>query len=269
MSNSILSNCYVPLRAAAGEPTKATSTILGNQRTNGDGTSRTKEQLRRICLETSILSSHAGSSLVELGHTKVIAHTSITTDVNHAQVDTGVLQICCKQLLDFGMPVQSDVSTLDGRHQSNKKKNNVSQQLHLEDCLQTALTQTLRLEDYPKTVVGVELTVLQHDGSLLSACLAAATLALADARVQLYDLVTCCQVAVVLEEDGTQSLLADPNFEEEQAAIATVTLAIMPNWKEVAMWQQSGSAPQSAIDLCHDGCRTMHRLLRQKLLENP
>jgi len=268
MSTSILSNCYAPLRATPTDLKKDETVSLADRRTNGDGASRTKEQLRRICLETSVLSSHAGSSLVELGHTKVLARASITTDGNHAQVDIGVLQVRCKQLPGLGMPTQSDVSALDGRHQSNNNKNNITQQLYLEDCLQAALSQSLRFEDYPKTVIEVELVVLQHDGSLLSACMAAATLALADARVQLYDLVTCCQVAVILEEDGTQSSLADPNFEEEQAAVANVTLAIMPNWKEVTMWQQSGAAPQVALDLCQDGCRTMHRLLRQKLLES-
>jgi len=223
--------------------------------------------MRRIYLETSVLSSHAGSSLVELGHTKVLGKLSITTDGNRSQVDTGVLQIRVEQLPHLGMPLESNVSTLDGRPQ-NTSKVNTTQQLHLESRLQAALTPALRLEDYPKMVLQIELTVLQHDGSLLPVCMAAATLALADARVEVYDLVTCCQVAIMpKDDDGDQILLADPTFSEEQAAMATVTLAIMPNWKEVTMWQQSGPTPQDAIDICLDGCRTIHRILRQKLLE--
>lgn len=118
-------------------------------------------------------------------------------------------------------------------------------------------------------VLQVEITVLQNDGSLLSACIAASTLALMDARVELYDIVTCCQVVVINNGDGQSPiLLADPTLAEEEAANATVTLALMPNWKEVTLWQQSGRpVPPAAMDLCRDGCRTLLRFLRQHLMD--
>jgi len=258
--SSILSNCYVPLTISPEKTTpKEWKDHLVQHRTNGDGESRTKEQLRRLCLETTILSSHAGSSLVELGHTKVLAKVSIGTDGNHSQVDTGVLQIRVDQVANFGMPPASTVSALDG---NVKRSNSQTHQVDMEARIHAALLPALNLTEFPKIVLQVDITVLQNDGSLLSAGMAATTLALLDAGVELHDLVTCCQVVVIGKD-----LLADPTLEEEQAADATVTLALMPNWKEVTLWQQSGPAPAAAMDLCRDGCRTLLRFVRQHLID--
>lgn len=255
---SKLSNCYFPVKVVSQTTVEERQAQLVDNRTNGDGEPRTKETLRRLCLETSIMSSRAGSSLVELGHTKVICQVSVGADGNHALVETGVLQIRVV-LVAGNMAPQSTVSTLDG---NVRKQSLQTAQVDMEARIHAALLPALNLADYPKAVIQVELTILQNDGSLLSAGLMAATLALTDARVELYDIVTCCEVVVIGD-----NLLADPTLAEEQAASAKVTLAIMPNWKEVTLWQQSGPAPTDAMNLCRDGCRTLNRFLRQHLME--
>ena len=47
----------------------------------------------------------------------------------------------------------------------------------------------------------MDVTILQDDGSISSACITAATMALADARVELLDLVSSCTVAMVIALD--------------------------------------------------------------------
>jgi exosome complex component MTR3 len=274
MTKSALSNCYTPIKVAAATDDDAQPTSTLQDRTNGNGEPRTNETLRRLCLETSVLaSSKPGSSLVELGHTKILCHVSLGVDGNHAQVDTGVLLVRVSQAANFGMPPPSAVSTLDkGVSRNNSNKAALSQSVDMEARLHAALLPALNLADYRKTVIQLEIVVLQNDGSLLSACLLAATLALCDARVDLYDVVTCCEVVVVGATDSDSSeliFLADPTLAEEEAASAKLTLAIMPNWKEVTLWQQSGAVPDldSAMNLCRDGCRTLQRFLRQHLMD--
>ena len=300
MTRCALTNCYTPVRAVKPTTLEERQTYLVQNRTNGDGEPRTKETLRRLVLETSILTNYAGSSLVELGHTKVLGHLTISTDGNHSLVETGVLLVRVNQVANLALPSSSSstVSSLDVSHNNN---NNNSRKSHsaqgssvdLEARIQTALLPALHLADYPKTVLQLDITVLQNDGSLLSACMLAATLALADARVELYDLVTCCEVVVVVLMKDNQGahgtttnpnssshfeLLVDPTLEEERAANAKITLAIMPQWKEVTLWQQSGAVSSSmaeqqgqaieeAMKLCRDGCRTLHRFVRQHLLD--
>jgi exosome complex component MTR3 len=268
MTRSVLSNCYVPVKVVPQGTVEDRQSNLVKNRSNGDGEPRTKETLRRLYLETSILSTHAGSSLVELGHTKILCKVSIGTDGNHSLVETGVLLIRVDLIANFGTPPHPTVSSLDG---NIKRQSHVTAQVDMEARIHTALLPALNLADYPKAVIQVDITILQNDGSILSASLLAATLALADARVDMYDLVTCCEVVALQDGD----LLADPTLAEEQAASSKMALAIMPSntWKEVTLWQQSGPAPSVAdgmdamMNLCRDGCRTLHRFVRQHLVE--
>jgi len=139
--------------------------------------------------------------------------------------------------------------------------------------------------------------VLQNDGGVLGACVVAASLAMADSGVELYDMVSACSVAVVprsmtaaCHDDGggggggggsgdcgedrrhasSHCLLTDPTEDEILAADGVVTLAMMPNWKEVTFWDQTGRLPANtasdASDLCRDGCATMQKFMRQSLV---
>ena len=156
----------------------------------------------------------------------------------------------------------------------------------LSRALHTALAAAVPLSEYPKAALVVHVTVLQDDGSLLPACVAAATVALARARVTLCDVVTAGSVAVVVN-DGTDAndstvttCWADPtHHEESQQAAVVVTVAMLPSTKHVTLWEQhssihtttSGTAALSpavtnqAMELCRDGCRTLQRFIAEHL----
>jgi exosome complex component MTR3 len=155
----------------------------------------------------------------------------------------------------------------------------------LSSRLHDALKPSIPLHLLKKNVVDVFVMVLQDDGGAFDASVAAASLALADAGMECYDLVSCFTVAVVPKsicfqsddhdeennEVGEYHLLADPSEKEILVSKGLITLAMMKNWKDVVFWNQTGSLPpdvaMNALELAKEGCAVMHKLMRQALLE--
>lgn len=275
-----LSNCYVPLLSVSSDTSKSLKqrqAHLVSTRSNGDGAPRGPLALRRLCLETSVLSTASGSALVELGHTKVLCRVegpiTATDSFSNTNMDEGVLQCEVKYLPLVGIKPQSSVgntvTTLDSQQVSTGRLNAITmkKEADLSSNVHAALLPSVPLEQFPKCLLTVSITILQDDGSALSACIVAASLALADANVELYDMVSSCTVAVLGSD-----IIADPTEDEMAVADASVVLAILPTWKDITLWYQSGKLSgdraSQAVDLCRDGCRTMQRFMRQCLVDS-
>lgn len=273
-----LANCYVPLPL----PTK--SEADHNPQHKSTRQDRNNVELRQVVLETSIISLALGSSLVELGHTKVLCEVHLNTTSDAAAADTGSLVCVVKYAPHIGVdPVAQRaqaVSPIDNTALSAGKLHQEVMVLEsgLSHQLTSALLPVVPLEKYPKCGVMVKITILQDNGSALSAAIMAATLALVDARVELYDLVTSCTVAVVEktgnsnideeeEQDANFDFLVDPTQEETAKANAIICLAMTPDHKEVTLWSQTGrlsaAMASQAMNFCRDGCKTYHRFLRE------
>ncbi|KAL7468398.1 hypothetical protein ACHAXS_008627 [Conticribra weissflogii] len=153
---------------------------------------------------------------------------------------------------------------------------------HLSRRLREALSPSVILDGLGrKRCVEVYVHVLQSDGGVLGAAVAAATLALVDAGVGVRDLVCVGSAAVVvvagdaMGDDGNaerkEVVLADPNEEELLRAEGVVTIAMMPNWREVTVWDQCGrmsiEASREAVEVARDGCVTVAKFLRNSLLD--
>lgn len=284
-----LTNCYAPaaLPHAAShqdenQSNDITITVDIHKRDDGNGKTRSARCLRRILLQSNIIPSIAGSSHVEIGHTKIICKVlgPLTAGSPHIpsgvsiNMDQGVLHWDVRYAAHVGIPVSSlltaSVSSVDQSdpYISMGKVNSwiSARETDLAARLSSAMEAAIPLKQYPKTVLVVQITILQDDGSVLPACISAASLALADAVVEMYDLVTACTVARVQEE-----LLVDPTTEEMQQADALVTIAQLPNWKEVTLWEQSGrltpEQTNQAMDLCRQGSHTLHKFLREHLVD--
>lgn len=283
---SRLANCYVPLHLE-------TSMLAKGQSELGEAlkgrTDRKAGELRQLCLETGVISKQAlGSSLVELGHTKVLCQVTLNASHPDALQEEGILECKVKYAPHIGidasmqraqtvMPLESTVST--GKLNAEV----TSKEAHLSGELHSSLVSTICLGKFPKCALQICATILQDDGSVLSACIAAASLALMDARVEMLDLVTSCTVAVYVDQSDETAMeeepineqkepifLADPTERETMEASAIICLAMTPNLKEVTLWSQSGrldaSRANQAIDVCRQGCRTMHKFIREKLV---
>lgn len=111
-----------------------------------------------------------------------------------------------------------------------------------------ALSHAVRLDQYPKSLIDIYITVLENDGSDLAAAITCASMALADAGIEMYDLVAGCTVIAV---DG--QLLMDPTRDETNKQHG-LTIAYMPAFDEVSGVVQSGEMDfQLFTDAIHAG----------------
>lgn len=190
----------------------------------------------------------------------------------NVDMDQGTLHWDVRYCTHVGYPVsrllQSTVSSVDQSNQplASGKINSwtMAREADLAARLDAALAAVVPLRQYPQTVLVVQLTILQDDGSVLPACIAAASLALADATVELLHLVTAGTVAKLPD----QGLVVDPTLDEMQYSEALVTIATAG--KDVTLWAQAGrltaDETSQAMDLCRQGCRTIHKFLREHLI---
>ena len=288
-----LSNCYKPLPfriATSTENNKIKPKVFS--RDSGNGQSRSAHALRQLRLETGVTSA-TGSALVELGHTKVLCEvlgptpsSGTTTNSTAAlNMEEGTLECQVNYVPNVGFPlaslIASSASNLSDNSQqpqqlsAGRMNTKISaQEKELSSQLLASISAAVPLRAYPKNIITLQVTILQDDGSVLSACTTAASLALVDASIEVYDMVTSATVAIVLlgekNPNSAPLFLADPTFDETRQADAIVQLSLLANWKEVTLWNQSGrlssSVANEAISLCRDGCRTMHKFMRTALL---
>jgi len=131
-----------------------------------------------------------------------------------------------------------------------------------------------------KMCIEVYVEVLQSDGGVFNAAVVGASLALADAGIAMKDVVCAASAAVMKIEDDNDDTgknkkkvkyvaIADPTEDEILQASGVVTIALMPNWREVTVWDQFGKMPLSAsteaIEIARDGCVTGHKFVKNCL----
>lgn len=267
-ASSTLSNSYTPLPLSLQASPK--------ERTYGDITSacRPPQSLRRILMDTSILSQSSGSSIIELGHTKVVCsvHGPRSSSSSFGQTkfhSDGILNCEVRYAPNFG--IRAETKALEKNQVFEGKRSGLTpEEIELSARLEDSLMASIPLNKLPKSVLDIYVMVLQGDGSIFSAAVMSASLALADAGLELYDLVSCCTVAVKSIE-GIPICLADPSEDEMSEAEGIVTIAMLGNWKEVTVWNQTGRLDSEVlkrtVDLCRDGCSILYKCMKQCLTQ--
>ena len=121
---------------------------------------------------------------------------------------------------------------------------------------------------YPKSVIEIFLLILEVDGDISSMAITCSSVALADAGIEMYDLVASCSTAQT--KDG--SLVVDPVRVDLEGQTGYVLAALMPMRGEVTGLSQSGiwdaGQLQLGIDLALEGSRQIHLLMQQALKES-
>ncbi|XP_042653651.1 exosome complex component MTR3 [Tyto alba] len=136
-------------------------------------------------------------------------------------------------------------------------------------ALREALEPAVRLARYPRARLAVSALLLQDGGSALAAAVTAASVALADAGVEMYDLAVGCALCRAPGPDGAWML--QPGEPEERRAVARLTVALLPALNQVSavLGGGQGGPPDAwarALRLGLDGCHRLYPVLRQSLL---
>ncbi|KAI9179681.1 3'-5'-exoribonuclease [Blastocladiella emersonii ATCC 22665] len=243
----------VPLPLVADDATLSRAVrVLNVHGKRADG--RDPEAMRPIFMQTGTISKADGSAYIEQANTKVVcAVYGPRPDRKMTDPDQGRLAVEFR-LATFAQP---------------KRRGFVKDVVEKEysRVVAEALSPAVRLDSFPKASVDVHVTVLQDDGTLaaVAAAITAASLALADAGIELFDLVS--GAAAAFADDNT--ILMDPAADEEKLARGSLLLAFMSNVSQVSQLIQSGNVQgetaEEAMDYCIDTAAEIHTLMQECL----
>ncbi|XP_067943142.1 exosome complex component MTR3-like isoform X2 [Watersipora subatra] len=219
---------------------------------------RNQTDPRAIFMEVGIVTRAKGSSYIEVGKTKVICacYGPRQLQSKDSSFSKGVL-MCEMKFASFA----TDIHKTD---QSNLQEQEMSA------MLVDALSPCVLLDRFPKAQVDIYITVLEDDGSAFASSITAASLALADAGIEMFTLA----IGANLKQFGDLTLL-DPTAEEE-AMVADLgvdagqmTLAYMYDLSQVSMITQQGHSDDqkikqgmlALIEMCKEVYPLMQRCL--------
>lgn len=219
---------YAPAR-----PVEATAVGRAGARPDG----RASSQLRPVELRVGAVPNAAGSAFYQQGKTKLIAGVYGPRQLvglhSHGLAE-GVLNVEI-QFANF-----ASRQGADGEFEKRA--------LLYSSVLQRALESVVLLGRYPKAAIDITILVLEDDGAVLSASLAAASLALADAAIEMKDLIVGATVHLVggSGPSAKPALLLDCCADEERNlpdSSAVVHLGFCCSRKLMCMMHSVGPLP--------------------------
>uniref|UniRef100_UPI00358F9A6C exosome complex component MTR3 n=1 Tax=Myxine glutinosa TaxID=7769 RepID=UPI00358F9A6C len=218
--------------AAAG-PGRADRPLLDAQGKRADG--RGADELRPLFYRAGLLNQAKGSAYVEMQGTKVMCAVY------------GPREVPRREDFSFNGRLVFDVHFAPfSRPKRLPPAHGAPEERELSSAITKALEPAVCLQHFPKAQVDVFASVLQDDGSAAAAAITAASLALADAGVQMYDLVLGCGLRF-----STGRCLLDPTAAEEfpgssgpAAGVAggegALTVALLPSLGQLSALMGSG-----------------------------
>ncbi|XP_068943582.1 exosome complex component MTR3 [Petaurus breviceps papuanus] len=226
---------------------------------------RDPSRLRPVYARAGLLSQAKGSAYLEAGRTKVLCAVSGPRPVEGERAAAG--SAGGRLLCDFR---RAPFSGPRRRRRPAGAAGGGAEERELALAMQEALEPAVRLGRYPRAQLEVSALLLEDGGSALAAAVSAAALALADAGVEMYDLVVGCALSRGAGADAAWQL--DPTRREEERAAGGLTVALMPVLNQVSGLLGCGEACSAeswagAVRLGLEGCQRLYPVLQQCLLK--
>ena len=150
------------------------------------------------------------------------------------------------------------------------RQSRVKPQADAEKELRNRLVEAIQcavcLDSFPKAQVDIYVTVLEDNGSTLSHAIVASSIALADAGIEMFDMVTSS--SLIFNED---SYLIDPCSREIAHATTqgSLTLAFLPSLNQVSCLLSDGQCDiedsKKLINVAIEACLRLHSSMRECL----
>jgi len=225
--------------------------LIGDDGLRLDG--RAWNQLRPIKLEVGTLKNADGSAYIEWGKNKIMAAVYGPKEVHPKH-----------QVLPDRALVRTRYHMAPFSVDERKNPAPSRREIEISKVIREALEPAVIVEDYPRTAIEVWVEVLQSDGGSRVAGITASSLALADAGINLRDLVVGCSCGIV---DG--QVVADLDDTEDKEGSGDMPVAIMPNLDRVTLLQVDGIYSrdqfQKAFELAIEKGREVYAMQREAL----
>lgn len=128
--------------------------------------------------------------------------------------------------------------------------------------VEKALHDAIRFETFPKATLELYVLVLENDGSDFEAAVTCASAAIADAGVEMFDLVTA--VSVGLSDDDR--IVLDPRLSDLAKMRSVTSLSFIPSSQKITHVTVVGRTnllfAKRMIESCLDGCSQLSSVIR-------
>ncbi|KAL7749193.1 3'-5'-exoribonuclease [Sorochytrium milnesiophthora] len=185
---------------------------------------RNREAIRPLFLKTGSVWQANGSALIEVANTKVIcAVYGPRPDRRNLDQDKGTVAV------DLRFATFASVKRRGFIPSDDEKAHSAA--------VLTALLPSIRLDSFPKSTVDIFITVFEEDGvsSVLAAAVTCASLALADAGIELYDFVVGAAAGFAQKQ-----IVMDCTAREEDQLKGSLLLSYMPSLNEITQFAHTG-----------------------------
>ncbi|MCS7142733.1 MAG: exosome complex exonuclease Rrp41 [Aigarchaeota archaeon] len=194
---------------------------------------RRVDELRPVKMEVGVLDKSDGSAYIEMGKTKIFAAVFGPKEAHprHLSQPHRAILNCRYHMATFSV-------------EERKHPGMTRREIELSKVIKESLESLVFLNEYPRSAIDVYIEVVQADAGTRTAGLTAASLALADAGIQMNDL--CCGVAV--GKVGGRIVL-DPSEEEDKHGEADMPIAIAPRQNSIVLLQLNGRMTREEMRL--------------------
>ena len=221
------------------------------KRTDG----RTAEELREVKITVGVVKNADGSAFIEFGKNKIVAAVYGPREVHpkHMALPDRCVLRCRYHMSPF--------STDTRKNPAPSRR-----EVEISKVMRESLEPALILEDYPRAAIDVFVEILQADGGSRCAGITAASIALADAGINMRDIVSACAAGKI---DDT--IVLDINDTEDKEGVADMPVAYMPHLEQVTLLQLDGILTPEQFNECLDkaivGCNVVYEIQRQALMQ--
>lgn len=217
---------------------------------------RKNDEIRPLEMKVGVVKSADGSAFVQTGKTQVIATVHGPRDIYPRFLENPERAIlrCKYNMVPFSV-------------KDRKRPGYDRRGMEISKVISEALSASLYLEEFPKTVIDVTMEIIQADSGTRVASITAASLALADAGIPMKDLVSSVAAGRV-----NKQIVVDLNKEEEDVEDAIdMPVAMMPRLGKITLLQLDGDANikelEEMLKIAKKGCEQIYKEQQKALRE--
>jgi len=213
------------------------------------------DDLRQIKITVGVVKNADGSAFIEFGKNKIIVGVYGPREVHpkHMALPDRCVLRCRYHMSPF--------STDTRKNPAPSRR-----EVEISKVIRESLEPSLILSDYPRAVIDVFVEVLQADGGSRCAGIAAASVALADAGINMRDLVSACAAGRLGDK-----IVLDINDLEDKEGDADMPVAYLPNVEQITLLQLDGKLSSSQFNECLNkaisGCKLVYEIQKDALMK--